>query len=267
MKTQKPICDFVKNYAEQNYTRLHMPGHKGHSFVGCEKYDITEIVGADSLFEADGIIAESEKNASELFGTGATLYSAEGSSLCIRAMLYLIRQKKANTGRKPLIAATRNAHKVFALTVSLLDIDVLWIENERENSTLCDCLITAEQLDKTLANLSCPPDAVFITSPDYLGNIADIKGLANIAHKYGSLLLCDNAHGAYLKFLDNGSHPIDNGADMCCDSAHKTLPALTGGAYLHINKTAPVFLKQNAREALSMFGSTSPKLPYFAVVR
>ena len=258
MKTKTPICDFVKQYAERKYARFHMPGHKGNALLGSEPYDITEITGADSLYQARGIIAESQANATELFGTGATFYSAEGSSLCIRAMLYLTSLLSANKGRKPLVAATRNAHKVFALTVALLDIDVIWIDDESASPTLCGCLVTPAGLDKTLAKLACPPDAVFITSPDYLGNIADVKELSEVAHKYGSLLICDNAHGAYLKFLDDKCHPIDVGADMCCDSAHKTLPCLTGGAYLHIGKNAPQRLKDNAADALAMFGSTSP---------
>lgn len=235
-----------------------MPGHKGKSILGCEQSDITEIIGADSLYEANGIIAESQANATKLFETGATLYSAEGSSQCIRAMLYLTMLKAANAGRKPLVAATRNAHKVFALTVALLDIDVIWLDDESKHSTLCGCLITPKGLDKALAALHRSPDAVFVTSPDYLGNIADVKGLADVAHKYGSLLICDNAHGAYLKFTEGHRHPMDVGADMCCDSAHKTLPCLTGGAYLHINKTAPTFLQENAQNAMAMFGSTSP---------
>lgn len=258
MKSKTPIYDFVNKYAEQKYARFHMPGHKGTNIVGCEQYDITEIVGADSLYEADGIIAESQANAAELFETGATLYSTEGSSLCIRAMLYLTSLLPLNKDRKPLIAATRNAHKVFALTVALLDMDVLWLDDESKYSTLCGCLITPEGLDKTLAELHRAPDAVFITSPDYLGNIANVKELAEVAHKYGCMLLCDNAHGAYLKFADGCMHPMDNGADMCCDSAHKTLPCLTGGAYLHISKNAPSYLKENAANALAMFGSTSP---------
>ena len=89
-KITTPVADFVKIYAESNVTRLHMPGHKGKSFLGCESWDITEINGADSLYEADGIIAESEKNAAKLFGSKATLFSTEGSSQCIRAMLYLL---------------------------------------------------------------------------------------------------------------------------------------------------------------------------------
>ena len=87
MKT--PICDFIKAYAESGTQRFHMPGHKGKSLTGPEPYDITEISGADSLYEANGIIRESERNAQALFGSAGTFYSTEGSSQCIRAMLYL----------------------------------------------------------------------------------------------------------------------------------------------------------------------------------
>lgn len=255
MKTNTPICDFVKKYAEKKSARFHMPGHKGKNILGYEQFDITEIDGADSLYEASGIIAQSEKLASELFGTYATHYSCEGSSLSIRAMLYLACQVAKSQNHKPVIVATRNAHKVFALTVALLNIDVVWINGERKNG-LCSCVATAEELENVYAKLPYVT-AVYITSPDYLGNIANIRKLANVAHKHESMLLCDNAHGAYLKFI-GGKHPMDNGADMCCDSAHKTLPVLTGGAYLHIANSAPEIVKQNAKDALSMFGSTSP---------
>ena len=107
-----PICDFVRRYAESGTARLHMPGHKGRGALGFEQFDITEIAGADSLYEADGIIAQSEANASLLFGC-PTFYSTEGSSQCIRAMLYLALLYGKETGRKPVIAAGRNAHKSF----------------------------------------------------------------------------------------------------------------------------------------------------------
>lgn len=82
-----PIVDFVRQYAQSGTARLHMPGHKGQSLLGCEPWDITEIRGADELYEAEGIIAQSEANATRLFGTAHTYYSTEGSSQCIRAML------------------------------------------------------------------------------------------------------------------------------------------------------------------------------------
>ena len=75
-----PIFDFVRSYAEKGGSRFHMPGHKGMARLGCESWDITEIRGGDSLYEADGIIARSEENATALFGSGRTVYSTEGSS-------------------------------------------------------------------------------------------------------------------------------------------------------------------------------------------
>ena len=254
MKT--PICDFVKSYVDSNTARLHMPGHKGISHLGMEKYDLTEITGADSLFEAEGIIKESEENASRLFGA-YTFYSTEGSSLCIRAMLYLASLYARERGEEPYVLAARNAHKSFLSAAALLDFRLDWIYSEEDEGYL-SCVITEEKLEKALGSVDKKPTCVYITSPDYLGNMCDTEALARVCHKYGVLLLVDNAHGAYLKFLDKSLHPMDLGADMCCDSAHKTLTALTGGAYLHINKNAaPVFVN-NAKDGLCMFASTSP---------
>ena len=251
-----PICDFARRYAESGALRLHMPGHKGAALLGPEPYDLTEIDGADSLYEAAGIIRESEENASSLFGC-TTLYSTEGSSLCIRAMLYLAVIYARQRGIRPLIAAGRNAHKTFLSAAALLDLDVAWLYPEEKESYL-SCRPEAETLEAFLAQAPEKPAAVYITSPDYLGNTADIEGLARVCHRHGVLLLVDNAHGAYLKFLPRSLHPMDLGADLCCDSAHKTLPVLTGGAYLHISPSAPALFTRQAKNALSLFGSTSP---------
>ena len=72
---ETPICDFVKEYADNGFSRFHMPGHKGRKFIGCEKYDITEIDGADVLSHAEGIIKKSQENAAKLFGSGASLFN------------------------------------------------------------------------------------------------------------------------------------------------------------------------------------------------
>lgn len=254
MKT--PIADFLRRYAGESMTRFHMPGHKGVPFLGCEPLDLTEIKGADSLYEADGIIAESEANATALFGTQRTLYSTEGSSQCIRAMLYLaLTHRKAGT--PPVIVAARNVHKAFVYAAALLDFEVVWLWPEEQKS-LCACPVSAEQLEQVLANLEAPPAAVYLTSPDYLGGMTEIPALAEVAHRHGTLLLVDNAHGAYLRFLRPSRHPLDLGADLCCDSAHKTLPVLTGGGYLHIGKRLRSAYAHDAKAALALFGSTSP---------
>ena len=251
-----PICDFVRTYADSKQLRFHMPGHKGAGALGIEHIDITEIEGADVLYRAEGIIKESEQNASALFGTALTKYSTEGSSLSIRAMLYLAMLYAKSIGREPRILAGRNAHHTFMTAAALLDLNVDWLYPEHWEN-LVSCEITPEYLERVLCSQS-KPAAVYITSPDYLGNVADIAKLSAVCQKHDVLLLVDNAHGAYLNFLPENRHPIALGADICCDSAHKTLPVLTGGGYLHISKQAPEMFCQNAEKALSLFASTSP---------
>ena len=247
---ETPICDFVRKYAESEAIRLHMPGHKGKNLLGLEALDITEIDGADSLYEADGIIRQSEENASELFGC-PTFYSTEGSSQCIRAMLYLAVLHAREQGKRPLIAAGRNAHKTFLTGAALLDLEILWMYPKNGGNYL-SCDLTAQDVEAVLEGEK--PTAVYLTSPDYLGNVADIAGIAEVCHRHGALLLVDNAHGAYLRFLTPSRHPMDLGADLCCDSAHKTLPVLTGGAYLHCAEK----FRDWGKNALALFGSTSP---------
>ncbi|MBE6916102.1 MAG: aminotransferase class V-fold PLP-dependent enzyme [Ruminococcaceae bacterium] len=235
-----PIADFVRAYCERNALRLHMPGHKGE-----HPLDITEVPGADSLYDAAGIIKESEENASALFGA-RTFYSTEGSSHLIRAMLHLALMGKKNRR----VLAGRNAHKAFLSASALLDLDVAWLT---AGETYLSCPITADDVENAIQEHQ--PCAVYLTSPDYLGNMVDLSAIAGVCKRHGVLLLVDNAHGAYLKFLPTSLHPMDLGADLCCDSAHKTLPVLTGGAYLHIRDEN---LAAQAKSALSFFGSTSP---------
>lgn len=249
-----PVVDFLRRCGESSALRLHMPGHKGTPLLGPEPWDITEIEGADSLYEASGILRESEQNAGVLFG-GETVYSTEGSSQCIRAMVYLAALHAKESGRQPLILAGRNAHKTFLSAVALTGLDVRWL-SAGEGASYLSCPVTAAEVEADLAEHS--PAAVYLTSPDYLGNTVDIAAIAGVCHRYGTLLLVDNAHGAYLKFLRPSRHPLDLGADLCCDSAHKTLPALTGAAYLHISPNAPAMFAAQAKNAMALFGSTSP---------
>ena len=250
-----PIYDFLTAYSERKGVRFHMPGHKGKSFLGIEHLDITEIAGADVLGEAEGIIGESERCAASLFGTAKTLYSTEGSTLCIKTMLSLV--SRSESTERPLVLAARNVHKAFVYAAAILDIDVEWIYPETA-SNLCSCKVTPEGVRRAIDTAKRKPCALYLTSPDYLGSIADIQGISAVCREKQIPLLVDNAHGAYLNFLKPSLHPIALGADLCCDSAHKTLPVLTGGAYLHISKNAPSELAVNAKTAMMTFASTSP---------
>lgn len=296
-----PIFDFVTEYMNSGISRLHMPGHKGRGPLGVEARDITEIRGADVLCEAEGIIGESEANATALFGSGHSFYSTEGSSLAIRAMLFLALQYAQSAaagsaarfcaagtaaGPRPVVLAARNAHKAFLYACALLDCDIEWIwpENTDLNS-VCACHPTPKQVADRLRAMDRRPFAVYLTSPDYLGALADIRGITEAVRdicKSGDAawmkgipsagrqtgpegsahpvipVLADNAHGAYLHFLPESLHPLDLGAFMTCDSAHKTLPVLTGGAYLQVSSAAMASLGPEIRPALSLFASTSP---------
>ena len=254
---ETPIADFVRRYAESGTARFHMPGHKGTPFLGCEPFDITEISGAGELYdaEAESIIGRSERNAATLFGAAQTCYVTEGSSQCIRAMVYLALAARPTTAA-PLILAGRNAHRALLYAAALCGAEIAWLwPDERES--LCRCTVTPESLRRTLQASPTPPAAVWLTSPDYLGGRADIPALAETCRNFDVPLLVDNAHGAYLRFLEPSQHPLDLGADMCCDSAHKTFPVLTGGAYLHIRRGGR-FDGADAKSALALFGSTSP---------
>ena len=243
---ETPVIDFLEKYAGSGTLRCHMPGHKGRGGFGeVFPLDITEIKGADSLFEADGIIRRSEKNIAELYGAGDTLFSAGGSTLCIQGMLAAAKLM----GRR--VVAVRNVHRAFLNACVLLGIQPEWIMPEYSGS-----ILTGEiPLDKAEKLLKGSPACLYVTSPDYTGKCADIPALAELCRRCGALLIVDNAHGAHLRFFEESRHPVSLGADMCCDSAHKMLPALTGGAFLH---TARPELSGLLRQGMSMFGSTSP---------
>jgi arginine/lysine/ornithine decarboxylase len=171
-----------------------------------------------------------------------------------------------------LILAGRNAHKTFLTASALVGFDVKWIYPTDDESYLA-CNVSASDIEREILSLAEKPTAVYLTSPDYLGNILDIKSISEVCRKYGVLLLVDNAHGGYLKFLSPSLHPMDLGADMCCDSAHKTLPTLTGGGYLHISEgfaeknllccnasdsEKRSYISRIVKEGMSIFASTSP---------
>lgn len=250
MKT--PIVSFLRSYQEKSPVRMHMPGHKGAGILGFEGMDLTEIYGADELFAAEGIIKESEQNASSLFGC-PTYYSTQGSTLCIQTMCTILCQDAKSKGKKPKILAGRNAHRSFIHAAALLDFEIEWLYG---NSDYLSCKIHAEDLEKAI--IESLPTAVYLTNPDYLGNLLDIQSLASVCKKHNVLLAIDNAHGAYLRFLEPSLHPIDLGADLCCDSAHKTLPVLTGGAYLHLSPSLNQVWKNDVKHFMEYFSSTSP---------
>lgn len=252
MKTH--ILDFLKQYEKSNYTRLHMPGHKGrlNELNNIDaRLDITEIDGADNLYNSNGIIEQSEKNLSNIYGSKFSVFSTGGSTLSIQTMLYSVFQKQ----KTKKIIAFRNVHLAFINSCSLLGINPVWVYPKYTNGDYVSGSFCLDDLEKTILQ-NKDSGAIYVTSPDYLGYLCDIKGIVKLGDKYNIPVLVDNAHGAHLKFLKQNVHPIELGATMCCDSAHKTLPALTGASFLHIGRGE--YDKAQIKDNMRLFGSTSP---------
>lgn len=260
-----PIFDFVEGLSQAEVMRCFMPGHKGrvpgggdHPNLAWYAGDVTEIPGADDLYAAvqdqtapPGIIARSEENAASLFGATATCYSTQGSTLGIQAMVYLAKQ------RGTTLLAGRGAHLSFVRACMLVGIDVIWIAPTQMDPAGLLSGITPQMVGEALAQHP-EVSAVYLTSPDYLGATLDWAGIAPLCREAGVPLLVDNAHGAYLPWgRESSHHPLSHGVNLCCDSAHKTLPVLTGGGYLHLGEHCP-WSKGQVKRAMAMFASTSP---------
>lgn len=233
-----PICNFLERYTNESRLRLHTPGHNGEV-----PSDITEIYGADSLYHSDksgGIIGTSEALAAGVFGAKKTCYSCGGSTLAIQTALALLKARGCKT-----IAASRYSHRSLVSAAALLKLDIKWLYPEEFLSANVPYNV----------NGLCGTDAVFITNIDYYGGTWKFV-------RPNMPVVIDNAHGTYLRFVDKRRfgteylHPLELGFPlMCIDSAHKTLPVLTGGAYLHFAQGEDF---TNAKEMMAMFGSTSP---------
>ncbi len=238
-----PLYSALLRHREGGRASFHTPGHKNSlSALPADLYslDFTELPDTDSLFEASGPILEAEEQAAVLFGTKRTCLSAGGCTLCIQAMLRLA----APYGGKVLCG--RVVHRSAVNAMALLGIEPVWTMPRG---------IAAE--------VGRHPEvrAVYVTSPNYYGQLLDIPAIAKECRARDIPLLVDNAHGTHLMFTRPKLHPLSLGASMTADSAHKTLGVLTGGAWLQIGDKA---YADEAKSAMALFGSTSPAYPVMA---
>lgn len=252
-----PLYSALLQHQKLNRASFHTPGHKGAENALPQDLlhlDFTELPDTDSLFEANGAILQAEQAASALFKTKRTLISSGGCTLCIQSMLRLA----APNGGK--IITGRVIHRSAVNTMALLDLQPVWVLPRPNAGSTFPGRICAEDIaDAILKN----PDAkaVYLTSPDYFGVLSDISAISALCRQHGIPLLVDNAHGAHLMFTSQNLHPITLGASMTACSAHKTLPVLTGGAWLNI---ADSRFADAAKDAMALFGSTSPSYPIMA---
>ncbi len=236
---------------------FHMPGHKRNPEFLKDCPDITEITGADDLHHPDGILRDSQNRAAKLFGVKKTFYSTCGSTAAILAAVTAV----TKSGDRIVIA--RNCHKSVYNAAYINNLKTEYIMPETVDELGCFGAVLPEAVEISLK--SGPIAAIVITSPTYEGFVSDIKAISEIAHKYGALLIVDAAHGAHLGFSEHFPPSARHlGADIVIESAHKTLPALTGAALIHIcsDKVDEFRLKT----AFSIYNSSSPSYPIMASI-
>ena len=250
-----PLYDALKEYAQKNPARFHMPGHKGKflpapELAGLASIDLTELLPTGNLYEAGEPFDSAQRLWAELFGFDFCQFLTGGSTMGIHAGLALC----AGPGGKVLV--DRGCHRAVFNALALLDLEPVWLERPWLDSENLIGPISPEQVEKMLDR---HPDVktVCITSPTYAGVLSDIEAISQIVHARGGTLFVDGAHGAHLPFL--GVDPF-RGADAAAVSAHKTLPAMGQSALLFVNGMDP----DRVRRTASIFGSSSPSYPMLA---
>lgn len=243
----------LEKYFNENYLPMHMPGHKRNIKLLGEKLpykiDITEIDGFDDLHHPEGIIKEIEEKAKKIYKSKKSFILVNGSTCGILAGIRSV----VNYGDKVLVA--RNSHKSVYNAIELNCLNPIYVLPKIDKYGI-NKNVEANDIEKILEK-NKDIKLVIITSPTYEGVLSDIKAIVNIAHKYKVPVLVDEAHGAHLKFMENSNFEALNcGADIVIQSLHKTLPALTGTAILHIK--GDLVKEEDVRRELSIFETSSP---------
>lgn len=244
----------LQKYGESDYYPYHMPGHKrlalGDLPEAFAKLDITEIEGFDNLHQARGILGRLQEKAAVLYGAEESFFLVNGSTGGVLAAI----SAALPEGGHLLMARNSHASAYHAAYLRKLRLSYLFPAS-LEAFDLFEA-VAPEQVEEALER---EPDiqGVFVVSPTYEGRIADVRGIAGIAHRRGIPLIVDEAHGAHLGFAPGFAvNSCRQGADLVINSVHKTLPALTQSALLHVNGS--LIQRELLKRFLHIYQSSSP---------
>lgn len=251
----KSLYDELKKYEQSDFYGFHMPGHKRNGgLTGASLpygIDITEIDGFDDLHHAKEILKEMQEHTANLYHAEETCWIVNGSTAGILSAIM------GCTKRGGRILTARNCHKSVYHAIELNELHAVYLYPEMDQRTGLNREIRAESVREALGKHGKEIQAVMITSPTYDGVVSDIRAIAEVVHGFGIPLIVDEAHGAHFGF-----HPYfpenanQQGADVVIHSVHKTLPAPTQTALLHMNGNLAD--REAVRKYLHMFQSSSP---------
>ena len=263
--SERPIISFLTEHADKHTVSFHMPGHKGSAIYRKFGYteflekmmdcDITEIIGADNLFQTEGILKAAQEEYAKLYGVKRAYMLVNGTSGGVIAAIM------ASVPKGGKLVMARNSHKAIYNALLLADIQPVYAYPEMIEEYGISGEITAEEITRCLDE---NPDAsaVILPSPNYYGICSDIRKIAEIVHSRGKILIVDQAHGAHLKFFsdcgfsDMPQSAEEQGADIAVNSIHKTLASFTQSAALTFN--SDLLDHYTLEDKLQMIQSTSP---------
>ncbi|WP_125152732.1 aminotransferase class I/II-fold pyridoxal phosphate-dependent enzyme [Clostridium rectalis] len=259
-QNETPLFDALKEYVNRETIPFHVPGHKKgvgieeefKNFIGHNafKIDVTVFKLVDSLHHPTGPIKKAQELAADAYGSDAAFFSIHGTSGAIQAMIMSV----VSSGDKIIIP--RNVHKSVTAGIILSGATPVYMQPELDRKVGIAHGVTKETVEETL---KANPDAkaVLIINPTYYGVATDIQNIANIVHSYNIPLIVDEAHGPHLGF--NEKLPIsamNAGADICAQSTHKIIGALTQCSLLQV-RSGRVDIHR-VQQILNVLQTTSP---------
>jgi lysine decarboxylase len=239
MSVTTSIHDFLLGHAEKDAVSFHMPGHKGSRLYrrfGYQEFlnrimdcDVTEIAGADNLFQTEGIIKKVQDRYAKLYDCKKSYILINGTSGGNIASILA----SVNKGKQLIMA--RNCHKSVFNALTLGGVRPVYAYPEMIEEYGISGAVSPVEIERLIRE-NPDAEAVIVTSPNYYGVCSDVKAIAEIAHRWGKVLIVDEAHGAHLHFSDAlPPSAVQSGADIVVNSTHKTLASFTQSAALHFN--------------------------------
>jgi arginine/lysine/ornithine decarboxylase len=260
-----PLYDALMRHKEQKPVSFHVPGHKNGQifnekarlvFESILTIDMTEISGLDDLHSPDGPILEAEQLLAELYQVKSSYFLVNGSTVGNLAMIL------ATCEKSDVVLVQRNCHKSVLHGLMLAEVEPVFIAPEIDEEWGLAGGVRLKDLQEALQAYP-QTKAIILTHPTYHGQSNELTEIVSIAHKKNIPVLVDEAHGAH--FILGSPFPesaIKAGADVVVHSAHKTLPAMTMGSYLHVN--SELINENRVAFYLQMLQSSSPSYPIMA---
>lgn len=226
------LMDALRSIEKEALISFHMPGHKnGRLLFENEKnilsYDITEIPGADHLHDSEDCILETEQTLAKMYNALRSRILVGGSTVGIISMILGM----TNPGERVLL--NRNAHKSVYNAIEMNGLIPVYIYPEIDNYLGIPTGFDNAHFDALIEDVKI----CILTYPTYEGLCFPIEEMIAKCHERKIPVLVDEAHGAHLFLHENGCRSaLALGADIVVQSFHKTLPAMTQTACLHISK-------------------------------